>query len=106
MEKVKQAKTLMGVEYKYSGSLNKDLVIYKNKFKVSPKIINIIRSVIEQKSPVLMGACRDNPSPYSIGIELYEQKINPQVLSYVIPLLIEEGFCKANDKKPFIITKI
>lgn len=52
-----------------------------------------------------MGACRDNPSKYSIGESLREQSYSPQNLSYVIPLLIEEGFCVANDKKPFVITK-
>lgn len=52
-----------------------------------------------------MGACRDNPSKNSIGEALKMQGYSPQNLSYVIPLLIEEGFCVANDQKPFVITK-
>jgi hypothetical protein len=47
-------------------------------------------------------ACRDKNS---IGESLKAQGYSPQNLSYVIPLLIEEGFCVANDKKPFVITK-
>jgi len=30
---------------------------------------------------------------------------SPQNLSYVIPLLSEEGFCSSNMKKPYMITK-
>lgn len=103
---MKQAKTLMGIEFKYDGTINSDLIIYKNlNIKIPKKIINAIKSEIIRKSPVLMGACRDNPSKYSIGESLREQGYSPQNLSYVIPLLIEEGFCTANDKKPFVITK-
>lgn len=103
---MKRGKTLTGVDYKYSGSLEKNLVIYKSKFPVPRKTIDAIRLEIQRQSPVLMGACRDNPNPYSIGRALLDRKICPQVLSYVVPLLIEEGFCKASDKKPFIITII
>ena len=83
-----------------------ELTIYKNlNIKIPKKIIVAIKSEIKQKSPVLMGACRDNPSKYSIGESLRTQGYSPQNLSYVIPLLIEEGFCTANDKRPFVITK-
>jgi len=103
---MKQSKTLMGIRFKYDGSLDTELIIYKNlNIKIPKKIIDKIKSEIKQKSPVLMGACRDNPSKYSIGESLREQSYSPQNLSYVIPLLIEEGFCVANDKKPFVITK-
>jgi hypothetical protein len=27
----------------------------------------------------------------------------PQVMSYVLPLLIEEGFCTASDRRPYMI---
>jgi hypothetical protein len=30
---------------------------------------------------------------------------SPQYLSYVIPLLIEEGFCKASESRPYKIMK-
>lgn len=103
---MKQTKTLMGVEFKYEGSLDNGLIIYKNiSIGISKNIVNAIKSEITRRSPVLMGACRDNPSKNSIGESLKMQGYSPQNLSYVIPLLIEEGFCAANDKKPFVITK-
>ena len=105
-EKMKQTKTLMGVGFKYEGSLDNGLIIYKKiNIGISKKIVNAIKSEITRRSPVLMGACRDNPSKNSIGESLKMQGYSPQNLSYVIPLLIEEGFCMANDKKPFVITK-
>ena len=104
---MKHAKTLLGIEFNYDGSISTELIIYKNlNIKISKKIIDAIKSEIIQKNPIFMGACRDNPIRYSIGESLRAQGYSPQNLSYVIPLLIEEGFCVANDKKPFIITKI
>ncbi len=101
-----QTKTLMGVGFKYEGSLDNGLVIHKRiSIGISKDIVNTIKSEIIRRSPVLMGACRDNPSKHSIGESLKMQGYSPQNLSYVIPLLIEEGFCVANDKKPFVITK-
>ena len=101
-----EGKTLTGVNYKYNGSLEDGLEVYKGSpsFKVSKELIDLIKSEIERKSPVLMGACRDNPNPYSIGRFLLDKGYSPQNLSYVIPLLIADGFCFASKKKPFMIT--
>lgn len=101
-----QARTLMGVGFKYEGSLDKELVIHKKiNIKISKANVDLIKSEIIRRSPVLMGACRDNPTKDSIGESLIKQGYSPQTLSYVIPLLIEEGFCVANDRKPFVVTK-
>jgi hypothetical protein len=43
---------------------------------------------------VPMGACRDNPVRGSLGEKLRGQRRSPQLLSYVIPLLAEQDFCK------------
>ena len=103
---MKQSKTLSGIRFNYEGSLDSYLTIYKNiKIKIPKKIIDVIKSEINQKSPILMGACRDNPSKNSIGESLKGKRYSPQNLSYVIPLLVEEGFCSSNIKRPFIITK-
>jgi hypothetical protein len=101
-----EGKTLTGVNYRYNGSLEDGLEVFKGSpsFKVSKELIDLIKSEIERKSPVLMGACRDNPNPYSIGRFLLDEGYSPQNLSYVIPLLIDEGFCEASEKKPFTIT--
>jgi hypothetical protein len=104
--KMKETKTLMGVGFKYEGSIDDELIICKKiDIRISKKIINAIKSEITRRSPLLMGACRDYPTKNSIGESLKMQGCSPQNLSYVIPLLIEEGFCVANDKKPFVITK-
>jgi len=107
-DEMKQAKTLTGIEFKYEGSLDTELTIYQNSSinKISKENIAAIKSEIEQRSPVLMGANRTNPSKYSIGESLMMQRYSPQSLSYVIPMLIKDGFCAANNKKPFVITKI
>ena len=103
---MKQTKTLMEIGFKYEGSPDNGLIIYKKtKIRISREIVNAIKSEITRRSPVLMGACRDKPSKNSIGESLKMQGHSPQKLSYVIPLLIEEGFCMANDKKPFVITR-
>jgi hypothetical protein len=99
-------RTLMGVEFHYSGSLDTGLIVHKNvDIHISAKIIRLIRGEIERRSPVLMGACRDNPTRDSIGETLLNNGYSPQFSSYVIPLLIEEGFCKANDRRPYKIMK-
>jgi hypothetical protein len=88
-QKMKQTKTLMGVGFKYEGSLDNGLVIHKKiSIGISKDIVNAIKSEIMRRSPVLMGACRDNPSKDSIGESLKMQGYSPQNLSYVIPLLI------------------
>lgn len=109
MEARKQTKTLTGVSFEFMGSLEEGLVVFRrySSFTISKIIIDIIKSEIRRQSPVLMGACRDNPNPYSIGATLLlKHGHSPQNLSYVIPLLVEEGFCLASNKRPFIISII
>ena len=103
---MKKAKTLLGINYEYEGSLNVGLKVYRGvPIYISKEIIEIIKSEIGHKSPIKMGACRDNPSKNSIGEHLRAQGYSPQYSTYVIPLLIQDGYCTANDQKPFIITK-
>jgi hypothetical protein len=53
-----------------------------------------------------MGANRKPRAANSVGETLYEKHgISPQVMSYILPLLIEEGFCTASDQRPFVIHK-
>ena len=99
-------RTLLGVEFRFSGTLAAGLIIHKNiDIRISPDAIRIIQDEIQSKSPVLMGACRDNPPVRSIGYSLMNSGYSPQFSSYVIPLLIGEGFCIANERRPFVITK-
>jgi len=83
------------------------LVIHKKvNIRIPPDAITIIQSEIQEKSPVLMGACRDNPPDKSIGKALMDSGYSPQFSSYIVPLLIADGFCIANEQRPFVITKL
>jgi hypothetical protein len=100
--------TVTGVRFEYSGSLATGLIVaFKSSaLKVTPQIVKLIRHEITTRSPVLMGANRQPLVANSVGETLYEKHgISPQVMSYVLPLLIEEGFCTASDRKPFVIHK-
>jgi hypothetical protein len=100
--------TVTGFRFEYSGSLTTGLtVIFRDsnaRIKISPKIIEAIRAEITTRSPVLMGANRKPLVADSVGETLWlKHKTSPQVMSYVLPLLVEEGFCTVNDRKPFVI---
>ncbi len=101
-------KTVTGVPFEYSGSLTTGLIIsfQSSAMKISPETVRIIRHEITTRSPVLMGANRKPLVADSVGEALWmKHKTSPQVMSYVLPLLIEEGFCTVSDRKPFVINK-
>jgi hypothetical protein len=101
--------TLTGVRFQYSGSLGNGLIVsFKSSaLKITPGVVEIIRHEITTRSPVLMGANRRPLVANSVGETLYEKHgVSPQVMSYVLPLLIEEGFCTASDRRPFVIHKL
>ncbi len=51
-----------------------------------------------------MGASRDNPPQNSLGTVLKNERQTPQQLSYLIPILIESGFCEYSKKgKAFFV---
>jgi len=100
--------TVTGIRFDYSGSLATGLVIsFKNSaMKISPETIRIVRNEITKRSPVLMGANRKPLVADSVGEALWlKHRRSPQVMSYVLPLLIEEGFCSVSDRKPFVIRR-
>ena len=103
------AKTVTGKSFEYSGSLATGLTIFfkpPHKKKISVETINIIRQEITKRSPVLMGANRQPLVADSVGETLaLKHNESPQVMSYVLPLLIAEGFCTVSDGKPFVIHK-
>ena len=98
--------TVTGVQFEYTGSLATGLTIsFRNSaMKITPQTITIIRDEIIKRSPVLMGANRKPLVADSVGETLrLKYRTTPQVMSYVLPLLVEEGFCTVNDRKPFLI---
>jgi hypothetical protein len=71
---------------------------------IKPETIRVIRSEIQKRTPVLMGANRKPLVADSVGETLsLEHRLSPQVMSYVLPLLVEEGFCTVNSSKPYVI---
>lgn len=102
------AKTVTGSPFEYSGSLATGLTVSfkSSEMRITAKIIRVIRSEITKRSPVLMGANRQPLVADSVGETLAQQyDTTPQVMSYVLPLLIEEGFCRASGTKPIVIYK-
>jgi hypothetical protein len=88
-------RTLMGKRFEYSGSLAEGLRVNfsTTSLKIDLKTIAIIRGEIERRSPVKMGASRSPLVLNSVGETLWgEHRVSPQVMSYVLPLLIAEGF--------------
>jgi hypothetical protein len=96
-------KTLLGNPYEYTGTLATGIVV-NSATKISAEIIRVIRDEIMERSPVLMGASRAPLVADSVGETLkVKYGKSPQMMSYVLPLLIEEGFCAVSDRRPFVI---
>jgi len=73
--------------------------LVRQSFRLRKDWIDSRKSIMERVCPAIMGTSRTNPAKYSIGNTLKEETgINPQSLSYVIPLLIEAGFCEVDKK--------
>ena len=111
---MKEAKTLKGKVFWYDGNLTEGLLVYPTKkdnesftgtiVKISKDEIDFIKKEIRLHTEIPMGACRDNPKKGSLGEKLKRRKKSPQILSYVIPLLKEEGFCRTfKDGRAFIV---
>jgi len=100
---MKRSNTVTGKRFCYHGTLSGDLIVYPTdrdgvkrsgtKVLIPSREIDFIRAEIHNAGEIPMGACRDSPSPGSLGKKLRQRRKSPQFLSYVIPLLIEEGFC-------------
>jgi hypothetical protein len=101
------SKTIMGKSFEYSGTLATGITVFfkpPHKKVIPPETVRVIRAEITKRSPVLMGANRDPLVSNSVGETLAERyNESPQVMSYVLPLLVEEGFCTVSDHRPYII---
>jgi hypothetical protein len=105
---MKHSKTVMGKAFEYQGSLEQGISIrFKDSgadWLIPPEMINVIKSEIAKRSPVLMGAGRKPLVKDSVGETLYrEHGFSPQAMSYVLPLLIESGYCTISPARPFLI---
>lgn len=101
------SKTLMGNTFQYSGTLATGITVFfkpPSKKTITPAIIRVIKAEITKRSPVLMGACVKPLVADSVGETLATQhNETPQVMSYILPLLVADGFCTVSDRKPFVI---
>ncbi len=105
-----KSKTVMGIDFEYTGSLDSGLTVLfkrsKTKQKITPETVNTIRNEITKRRPVLMGANRKPLVADSVGETLWsEHRVSPQVMSCVLPLLVEEGFCTVSAGRPFMIRR-
>jgi len=97
------AATVTGKRFDYKEDISGDLIVYPtdkdgielsgSKVHIPSHTIDFIRDEIRRAGEIAMGACRDNPSPGSLGEKLLHQHKSPQFLSYVIPVLTKKGFC-------------
>ncbi|MHB1135423.1 MAG: hypothetical protein ACYC1X_01355 [Coriobacteriia bacterium] len=104
-----QGKTVMGKRFKYRGSLSTGISIDFGDsgadWLIPVEIIEVIKDEIARRSPVLMGASRKPLVKDSVGETLYrEHGFSPAAMTYVLPLLVDAGYCTISDKRPFLIT--
>lgn len=107
-EHVKTATTVMGKRFKYDGTLDRGIKVHfadsGSDWFIPTEIIEVIKSEITRRSPVLMGASRRPLVKDSVGETLFkEHGFSPQAMTYVLPMLIDAGFCTISDKHPYLI---
>ena len=106
--------TLTGKRFRFKGNLQEELIVYpsdkegmeQDRFAlaITPFTTNLVKAAIKERGEILMGASRDNPQKNSLGATLKKYGQTPQQLSYLIPILIEAGFCDyVRDGKAFKI---
>lgn len=103
------SQTVMGKKFHYRGSLATGIhVVFDDTGKdwfIPSEIIEVIKVQIAERSPVLMGASRRPLVKDSVGETLFHQHgFSPLAMTYVLPLLIEAGFCTISARRPFLIT--
>ena len=107
-------KTLSGKEFQYKEIPEGEIIVYpsddnnqlQEKFAlvITPFTINLVKDSIKQAQKIFMGASRDKPPKDSLGFILKKEKQTPQQLSYLIPILIEKGFCEYDKEgKAFVV---
>lgn len=92
--------TFKGKPFFYKGNINSFLMVYPldekgnptgTKIYIDRNTIELVKKTINEKSQIQMGACRDAPAHNSSGEMLSKMGKFPQWLSYILPLLEEEG---------------
>lgn len=102
------SKTVMGKRFKYRGTLATGISIDFGDtgadWDIPVEIIKVIKTEITKRSPVLMGASRKPLLKDSVGETLYrEHGFSPAAMTYILPLLVEDGFCTVATERPYLI---
>ena len=105
------SKTVMGKRFKYKGSLAAGISVQFEDtgadWFIPPQVIEIIKNEIAERSPVLMGASRRPLVKDSVGETLYrEHGFSPAAMTYVLPLLVEAGYCTISTGRPYLISLV
>lgn len=103
------SRTVMGKMFHYRGSLATGIhVVFDDTGQdwfIPAEIIDVIKAQIAERSPVLMGASRRPLVKDSVGETLFQEHgFSPLAMTYVLPLLIEAGYCTISTQRPFLIT--
>jgi len=101
---LRRSSTVSGKPFYYEGSIGRGLTVYPtgrngvrpsgSQVPVRQQEVDFVRVEIRRAGEIPMGACRDSPVRGSLGEKLRQRRKSPQLLSYVIPLLAQEGFCR------------
>lgn len=99
-------RTLTGRQFQYKGTSDGEIIVYpsdkdgnpqsRSAIVITPHTVRLVKRAIKKATTIKMGASRDRPPTGSLGALLKEQKQSPQQLSYLIPILVDEGFCSAS----------
>jgi len=110
---MKVLKTVTGSKFQYKVHPDGEIIVYpeqdgalqeRSAIVITPYTIKLIREAIQSARSVHMGASRDNPPAHSLGALLKQEGQSPQQLSYLIPLLIAEGYCDCvKDGQAFVV---
>jgi len=100
---MKQLTTATGSPFQFKEHPNGDIIVYsadgngqlqaKSAIVITPFTIGLVKKAIQQKGRILVGASRDQPPAGSLGALLKAEKQSPQQLSYLVPILVDQGFC-------------
>jgi hypothetical protein len=111
---MKESKTLSGHPFQYKKYPDDELIVYppdengdlqqKSAIVITPFTQNLVKEAIRSNGKIRMGASRDNPPSNSLGAMIKKERQSPQQLSYLIPILVEQGFCRFHkDGRAFVI---
>jgi hypothetical protein len=96
-------KTATGTPFSYKRHPDGEVIVYtadeqghvqsKSAIAITPYTIDIVKQAISRQGRVKVGPSRDNPPPGSLGALLKADGQSPQQLSYLVPILADQGYC-------------